>query len=61
MPKDSGFNTAFSLAGIDLNHELHKLSAAIAMLLMVKETMLVTGIIAPKKFAPANTSNQGEP
>ena len=55
--KDSGFNTAFSLAGIDLNHELQIISrysdAANG------EGNYVSYWYAPKKFAPANTSNQG--
>ncbi|OTA75193.1 N-acetylmuramoyl-L-alanine amidase [Limosilactobacillus reuteri] len=55
--KDSGFNTAFSLAGIDLNHELqiisHYSDAANG------EGNYVSYWYAPKKFAPANTSNQG--
>ena len=55
--KDSGFNTAFSLAGIDLNHELQIISrysdAANG------EGNYVSYWYAPQKFAPANTSNQG--
>ena len=55
--KDSGFNTAFSLASIDLNHELQIISrysdAANG------EGNYVSYWYAPKKFAPANTSNQG--
>lgn len=55
--KDSGFNTAFSLAGIDLNHELQIISrysdAANG------DGNYVSYWYAPKKFAPANTSNQG--
>ena len=55
--KDSGFNTAFSLAGIDLNHELQIISrysdAANG------EGNYVSYWYVPKKFAPANTSNQG--
>ena len=55
--KDSGFNTAFSLAGIDLNHELQIISrysdAANG------EGNYVSYWYAPKKFVPANTSNQG--
>ena len=55
--KDSGFNTAFSLAGIDLNHELQIISrysdAANG------EGNYVSYWYTPKKFAPANTSNQG--
>ena len=55
--KDSGFNTAFSLVGIDLNHELQIISrysdAANG------EGNYVSYWYAPKKFAPANTSNQG--
>ena len=55
--KDSGFNTAFSLAGIDLNHELQIISrysdAANG------EGNYVSYWYAPKKFASANTSNQG--
>ncbi|MCD7132416.1 KxYKxGKxW signal peptide domain-containing protein, partial [Limosilactobacillus balticus] len=55
--KDSGFNTAFSLAGIDLNHELQIISrysdAANG------EGNYVSYWYAPKKLAPANTSNQG--
>ncbi len=55
--KDSGFNTAFTLAGIDLNHELQIISrysdAANG------EGNYVSYWYAPKKFAPANTSNQG--
>ena len=55
--KDSGFNTAFSLAGIDLNHELQIISrysdAANG------DGNYVSYWYAPQKFAPANTSNQG--
>ncbi|MCD7126384.1 C39 family peptidase [Limosilactobacillus agrestis] len=55
--KDSGFSTAFSLAGIDLTHELQIISrysdAANG------EGNYVSYWYAPKKFAPANTSNQG--
>ena len=55
--KDSGFNTAFSLAGIDLNHELQIISrysdAANG------EGNYVSYWYAPQKFASANTSNQG--
>ncbi|MEE6720159.1 C39 family peptidase [Limosilactobacillus reuteri] len=55
--KDSGFNTAFSLAGIDLNHELQIISrysdAANG------EGNYVSYWYAPQKFAPTNTSNQG--
>ena len=55
--KDSGFNTAFSLAGIDLNHELQIISrysdAANG------DGNYVSYWYTPQKFAPANTSNQG--
>ena len=56
-PKDSGFNTAFSLAGIDLNHELQIISRYSDA--ANSEGNYVSYWYAPKKFAPANTSNQG--
>ncbi|WOZ73404.1 N-acetylmuramoyl-L-alanine amidase [Limosilactobacillus reuteri] len=55
--KDSGFNTAFSLAGIDLNHELQIISRYSDA--ANSEGNYVSYWYAPKKFAPANTSNQG--
>ncbi|MCC4436669.1 C39 family peptidase [Limosilactobacillus reuteri] len=55
--KDSGFNTAFSLAGIDLNHELQIISRYSDA--VNGEGNYVSYWYAPKKFAPANTSNQG--
>ncbi|MEE6712724.1 C39 family peptidase [Limosilactobacillus reuteri] len=55
--KDSGFNTAFSLAGIDLNHELQIISRYSDA--ATGEGNYVSYWYAPKKFAPANTSNQG--
>ncbi|NMV53637.1 N-acetylmuramoyl-L-alanine amidase, partial [Lactobacillus reuteri] len=55
--KASGFNTAFSLAGIDFNHELQVISrysnAANG------EGNRVDYWFAPKKFMSGNTSNQG--
>ncbi|MBM6813193.1 KxYKxGKxW signal peptide domain-containing protein, partial [Limosilactobacillus reuteri] len=55
--KDSGFNTAFSLAGIDLNHELQIISRYSDA--ANDEGNYVSYWYAPKKFASANTSNQG--
>ncbi|MCC4322838.1 C39 family peptidase [Limosilactobacillus reuteri] len=55
--KDSGFNTAFLLAGIDLNHELQIISRYSDA--VNGEGNYVSYWYAPKKFAPANTSNQG--
>ena len=55
--KASGFSTAFSLAGIDFNHELQVISrysdAANG------EGNRVDYWFAPKKFMSGNTSNQG--
>ncbi|PWT63415.1 N-acetylmuramoyl-L-alanine amidase, partial [Limosilactobacillus reuteri] len=55
--KASGFNTAFSLAGIDFNHELQVISrysdAANG------EGNRIDYWFAPKKFMSGNTSNQG--
>ena len=55
--KDSGFNTAFSLAGIDLNQELQNISRYTDA--DNREGNYVSYWYAPQKFAPANTSNQG--
>ena len=55
--KNSGFNTAFSLAGIDLNHELQIISRYSDD--ANGEGNYVSYWYAPKKLAPANTSNQG--
>ena len=55
--KNSGFNTAFSLADIDLNHELQIISRYSDD--ANGEGNYVSYWYAPKKLAPANTSNQG--
>ncbi|OYS49488.1 N-acetylmuramoyl-L-alanine amidase [Limosilactobacillus reuteri] len=55
--KNSGFNTAFSLAGIDLNHELQIISRYSDD--ANGEGNYVSYWYAPKKLAPANTRNQG--
>ncbi|WP_259395116.1 peptidoglycan recognition protein family protein, partial [Limosilactobacillus albertensis] len=55
--QNSGFNVSFSLANVDLNHELQVISRYSDV--QNGEGNNVNYWYAPKKFTPNNTSNQG--
>ena len=55
--QNSGFNVSFSLANVDLNHELQVISRYSDV--QNGEGNNVNYWYAPKKFTPSNTSNQG--